>query len=62
MGTMTSETDDKILRLEEASKQNVECAFKSECKNTRNLYIKYRLQMFFSNVILSNIRVTVFYY
>lgn len=34
MGTMTSKTDNTVPRLEEASKQNVECTFKSESKKT----------------------------
>lgn len=55
MGTATSETGNTILRLEKASKQNGECTFKSESKNRRNLYIKYLLKMFFSDVILNRI-------
>lgn len=36
MGTMTSEISNTGLRLE-ASKQNIECTFKSEYKNRKKL-------------------------
>lgn len=55
MGKTNSETNGTVPRLEESSKQNAECTFKSESKERRNLYDKYLLQMAFSDVILNRI-------